>query len=160
MIVFRRLYFCTGNGSVTAVQMFELLRSLAPGHVVVFIMHLQEEPNRSTLDTWSGRAPGEGHGHPLQYSCLENSVDRGTWCATVQGVTEWDMTELSTVPRTYMTKLTIKNWTVYTEVSCHITFSARNFVSLIVKGLLLFLLLIIKGNCCLSVIQLVSTYKI
>jgi len=27
----------------------------------------------------SGRAPGEGNGNPLQYSCLENSMDRGAW---------------------------------------------------------------------------------
>ena len=81
-------------------------------------------------------------------------------CYSPWGHKEQDMAELSTVSGTYMTKLTIENWTVYTEVSCHITFSARNFVSLIVKGLLLFLLLIIKGNCYLSVIQLVSTCKI
>ena len=31
----------------------------------------------------SGRSPGEGHGHPLQYSCLENSTDRGAWQTTV-----------------------------------------------------------------------------
>ena len=31
----------------------------------------------------SGRFPGEGNGNPLQYSCLENSIDRGTWWATV-----------------------------------------------------------------------------
>ena len=30
------------------------------------------------------RSPGEGNGYPLQYSCLENSVDRGAWRATVQ----------------------------------------------------------------------------
>ena len=29
----------------------------------------------------SGRLPGEGNGNPLQYSCLENPVDRGTWWA-------------------------------------------------------------------------------
>ena len=34
----------------------------------------------------SGRPPGEGHGNPLQYSCLENSMDRGVWQATVHGV--------------------------------------------------------------------------
>ena len=34
----------------------------------------------------SGRSPGEGNGIPLQYSCLENSMDGGTWCATVHGV--------------------------------------------------------------------------
>ena len=31
-----------------------------------------------------GRYPGEGSGYPLQYSCLENSMDRGAWWATVQ----------------------------------------------------------------------------
>ena len=34
----------------------------------------------------SGRSPGEGNGNPLQYSCLENSMDRGAWQATVHGV--------------------------------------------------------------------------
>ena len=31
----------------------------------------------------SGRSPGEGHSNPLQYSCLENPMDRSTWWATV-----------------------------------------------------------------------------
>ena len=35
-----------------------------------------------------GRSPGEGNGNPLQYSCLENSMDRGAWWATVHGVTK------------------------------------------------------------------------
>ena len=34
----------------------------------------------------SGRSPGEGNGNPLQYSCLENPMDRGAWWATVHGV--------------------------------------------------------------------------
>ena len=34
----------------------------------------------------SGRSPGEGNGYPLQYSCLENAIDRGAWWATVHGV--------------------------------------------------------------------------
>ena len=34
----------------------------------------------------SGRSPGGGHGNPLQYSCLENPMDRGAWCATVHWV--------------------------------------------------------------------------
>ena len=33
-----------------------------------------------------GRSPEEGNGNPLQYSCLENSMDRGAWRATVHGV--------------------------------------------------------------------------
>jgi len=35
----------------------------------------------------SGRSPGEGNGNPLQYSCLENPMDRRAWQATVHGVT-------------------------------------------------------------------------
>ena len=35
-----------------------------------------------------GRSPGEGNGNPLQYSCLENSMDREAWQATVHGVTK------------------------------------------------------------------------
>ena len=34
----------------------------------------------------SGRSPGEGNGNPLQYSCLENSMDGGAWWATVPGI--------------------------------------------------------------------------
>ena len=35
-----------------------------------------------------GSSPGEGNGNPLQYSCLENPMDRGAWQATVHGVAE------------------------------------------------------------------------
>ena len=35
-----------------------------------------------------GRSPGEGNANPFQYSCLENSMDRGAWQATVYGVTK------------------------------------------------------------------------
>ena len=41
----------------------------------------------------SGRSPGGGHGHPLQYSCLENPMDRGAWQATLHRATEVDTTE-------------------------------------------------------------------
>ena len=36
----------------------------------------------------SGRSSGEGNGNPVQYFCLENPMDRGTWRATVSGVSE------------------------------------------------------------------------
>ena len=40
-----------------------------------------------------GRSPGEGNTNPLQYSCLENSMDRGAWWATVHG--DHSQTQLS-----------------------------------------------------------------
>ena len=44
----------------------------------------------------SGRSPGGGNGNPLQYSCLENSMDRGVWQTAVCGVTK-SRTQLSTL---------------------------------------------------------------
>ena len=53
-----------------------------------------------------GRSPGEGNGNPLQYSCLENSMDRGAWWTTVQGVAKsvagyssWGPKKLDTTER-------------------------------------------------------------
>ena len=40
-----------------------------------------------------GRSPGGGHGNTLQYSCLENPMDRGVWWTAVHGTTESDTTE-------------------------------------------------------------------
>ena len=46
-----------------------------------------------SLIAGSRRSPGEGNGNPLQYSCLETPMDRGTWRATVNGLAkESDMT--------------------------------------------------------------------
>ena len=67
-----------------------------------------------------GRSPGEGNGNPLQYSCLENSMDGGAWWATVHGVTK-SQTRLSDFTTTQQLRcflhLTIRiryfllNWT-------------------------------------------------
>ena len=45
------------------------------------------------FDAGLGRSPGGGHGNPLQYSCLENPMDRRAWWATVHRVVELDTTE-------------------------------------------------------------------
>ena len=49
----------------------------------------------------SGRSPGEGNGKPLQYPCLENSMDRGAWLARVHRVAKIQ-TWLSTQAQTYV----------------------------------------------------------
>ena len=43
----------------------------------------------------SGRFPGGGCSNPLQYSCLENPMDVGSWWATVNRISESDMTEVT-----------------------------------------------------------------
>ena len=51
-----------------------------------------KESARNEIDLGSipglGRSPGEGNGNPLQYYCLENSMDRGAWWATVHDLTK------------------------------------------------------------------------
>ena len=54
-----------------------------------------------------GRSPGEGNGNPLQYSCLENSMDKGAWQATTHGVAESDMTEQLTLSLMLASKVAI-----------------------------------------------------
>ena len=53
-----------------------------------------------------GRSPGEGNGNPLQYSCLENTMDGGAWQATVHGVAELDTTEWLTHTQSMSNTLT------------------------------------------------------
>ena len=88
----------TENILVTINRLFEW-----PDHLVkVFILHgasqvvlMVKKPLDSAGDLrdagsvlGSGRSPGGGHDNPLQYSCLENPMDRGAWGATVREVTK------------------------------------------------------------------------
>ena len=58
----------------------------------------------------SGRSPGEGHGNPLQYSCLGNPMDRGAWQARIRRVTKsWTRPkQLNTQPGLSVSKISQK----------------------------------------------------
>ena len=49
---------------------------------------MQVDSGDTGLIPGSGRSPGRGHGNPLQYSCLENPMDRGAWRAAVHRVAQ------------------------------------------------------------------------
>ena len=59
-------------------------------HFYLYLVNLEQELpcRRPRFDPWVGRSPGEGNGNPLQYSCVENPMDRGVWQATVHRVAE------------------------------------------------------------------------
>ena len=62
-----------------------------PGGAVV--KNLLANAGDTGLTPGWGRSPGEENGHPLQYSCLGNPMDRGAWQATIHGVAKEDTTE-------------------------------------------------------------------
>ena len=54
----------------------------------------------------SGRSPGEGHGNPLQHSCLENPMDGGAWRAIVHGVGKsWTRPKQLSMPHRYFSRV-------------------------------------------------------
>ena len=73
-----------------------------------------------------GKSPGEGQGNPFHYSCLENSMDRGAWQATVHGVTKsrTRLKQLSTfvsIKLYYITTLSDK--VIYTQTLTSLPFT-------------------------------------
>ena len=68
-----------------------------------------------------GRSPGGGHGNPIQYSCLENPMDRGVWRTTVHGVAK-SQTRLKRLSMHTLCVVTLgshflvrKNWKLISE---------------------------------------------
>ena len=78
-----QFYFCSSLGYISTP--LKASGGLSGGSVV-------KNPPTSAGNVGSipglERSPGEGNGNPLQYSCLENSIDRGAQWATVHGVTK------------------------------------------------------------------------
>ena len=80
----------------------EDLCNCCPFQVVLVVKHLLANAGDIRdvgLIPRSGRSPGRGHGNPLQYSCLENSMDRGAWWARVHSVAK-SRTRLSELAHT------------------------------------------------------------
>ena len=59
---------------------------LLASQMVIVVKNLPANAGDTDFIPGSGRSPGGGHGKSLQYSCLENLMDRGTWQATVHRV--------------------------------------------------------------------------
>ena len=99
------------GGGVTAVGLENSFLFIYYSFIIIIIIigassvaQLVKNPSANARDTrdkgsipgW-GRSPGEGNGNSLQYSCLENSMDRGGWQATAHGVADSDVTERACV---------------------------------------------------------------
>ena len=70
-----------------------------------------------------GRSPGKGNGNPLQYSCLEKSLNRGAWWVTVHRVTKSNTTEWLTVILEFSSGLFILfHWSVYVFYASSVLF--------------------------------------
>ena len=68
------------------MKSYELLMGFPGGSMVKNPPANAGDTGDSGSVTGLGRSPGVGNGNPLQYSCLENSIDRGAWWPTVHGV--------------------------------------------------------------------------
>ena len=72
------------------------LDSMRASQVALVVENLSDKARDLRNSGWipgSGRSPGVGNSNQLQYSCLENSMDRAVWQVTVHGFAEPDMTE-------------------------------------------------------------------
>ena len=82
-----------------------------------------------SLTPGSGRFPGEGNGNSLQYSHLENSMDRGAWWTTVHGVAQLDTTEQLIFSLSYIYKyIWLSHFPVHLKLTQHCELTMKNKV--------------------------------
>ena len=79
----------------------------------------------------SGSSPGEGNGNPLQYSCLENPMDRGVWQATVHGVTRVGHDLVTKPPPPLLTIYILLLYIFYSITYYHIFINIMYFIAII-----------------------------
>ena len=87
--IFFPLYYLCSLSKINLLYLFGSIYGLL-GFLVALVVK-NSPTNRGDLEDLgsipeSGRSPGEGNDNPVQYSCLENPIDRGTWWTTVHGV--------------------------------------------------------------------------
>ena len=84
------------NSKIGQVRDAEPIDTEVPLYLVVKNLPANAGATRdAVLIPGSGSSPGGGHGNPIQYSCLENPIDRGFLPAIVHGIAESDMTEVT-----------------------------------------------------------------
>ena len=72
---------------MVALLVFSKVTAKLPSGSVVKNPPAMQEPQETGFYPRVGKTPGGWHGNPLQYSCLENPMERGGWWTTVHGVT-------------------------------------------------------------------------
>ena len=118
-------------------------RGLPGGSVVKNLPTSAGDVRDTGLIPGLGRSPRTGNGYPHQYSCLENSMDRGAWWATVHGVAKsWTLlskvcvrlhTHTHTHTHTLSQRLNIKNSLTLPFIIYPISSAAANPVALLSK---------------------------
>ena len=90
----QRVHLCFSYGKMQTIWPTQYYKKGFPYGSVVKHQPANAEDTRDMGSILGfGISPGGGSGNPLQYSCLENPVDRGVWRATVHGIAESDITE-------------------------------------------------------------------
>ena len=105
------LFLCLRVVAVSFAKTYDWLRASQVALVVKTPPADAGDPGDAGLIPGLERSPGGGHGNSLQYSCLENPMDRGAWWATVHGVAQ---------SRIWLKQCSMHAWlTTYTTVLLH-----------------------------------------